>query len=150
MDYNTLKNNEAELQNEVNGLKQELEKLKDQYKKYEDLEMVSFTDHNRISIDVYKEFYSRKINIKLIPGIEVDVKLDNSSNVKHLIVYFNLNETNFEEFAKSLNEFLDKKVPIEIEKLPEKLEFIQNIKIPEDKNPNLIFFLISLTYFFQP
>ena len=31
---------------------------------------------------------------------------------------------------------------IEIEKLPEKLEFIQNIKIPEDKNPNLIFFLI--------
>jgi len=98
-------------------VKDYISKLLEVFKNYQDLEMISFTDHNRISIDVYKEFYSRKIDIKLIPGIEIDVKLDNSSNVKHLIVYFNLNETNFEEFAKSLNEFLDKKVPIEIEKL---------------------------------
>lgn len=96
---------------------------------YSNLEMISFTDHNRISIDVYKEFYSKKTNIKLIPGIEIDINLDNSSNVKHLIVYFNLNETNFETFSKSLNEFLDENTPIKIEKLlnylvEKKIEFV--------------------------
>jgi len=74
MDYNTLKNNEAELQNEVNGLKQELEKLKDQYKKYEDLEerlsngevidQEALEESYRLAdeIDDVKRNYNRKLN----------------------------------------------------------------------------------------
>ena len=111
---------------EVNDYVDKLIKL---LKNYSSLEMISFTDHNRISIDVYKEFYSRKTNIKLIPGIEVDVRLDKSANIKHLIIYFNLDETNFESFSISLNNFLNGNTSIEIEKLlnylvEKKIEFV--------------------------
>ena len=69
-----------------------IDKLIELFKNHPSLEMISFTDHNIISIDVYKRFYSKKTNIKLIPGIEIDINLDSSPDVKHLIVYFNLNE----------------------------------------------------------
>ena len=52
------------------------------------LEMISFTDHNRISLDVYREFERRKSGISLVPGIEVDVKLEEEGCSKHLVVYF--------------------------------------------------------------
>lgn len=84
---------------------------------YPNLEMISFTDHNQISFDVYKEFLSRDTNIKVIPGIEVDVKLDNSEDIKHLIVYFNMDIVEFETFSKNLNQFLVEKIPIKIEDL---------------------------------
>lgn len=106
-----------------------IDKLIELFKNYPSLEMISFTDHNIISIDVYKQFYSKKTNIKLIPGIEIDINLDSSPDVKHLIVYFNLNEKNFESFANSLNKFLKGKTPIKIEKLlnylvEQKIEFV--------------------------
>lgn len=84
---------------------------------YPNLEMISFTDHNQISFDVYKEFLSRDTNIKVIPGIEVDVKLDNSEDIKHLIVYFNMDIAELENFGKNLNQFLVEKIPIKIEDL---------------------------------
>ena len=87
------------------------------FNKHENLQMISFTDHNQISIEVYNEFYSRESSINLIPGIEVDTLLPNVEKMKHLIIYFNLNKYNYEEFAKELNKFLKGQTPIEIEKL---------------------------------
>lgn len=111
------------------GVNEYVDKLIELFKNYPSLEMISFTDHNIISIDVYKQFYSKATNIKLIPGIEIDINLDGSTDVKHLIVYFNLNENNFESFANSLNEFLMGKIPIKIEELlnylvEQKIEFV--------------------------
>lgn len=94
-----------------------INKLLTLFKNYPNLEMISFTDHNQMSYDVYKEFSLRDTNIKLIPGIEVDVKLDNSEDIKHLIVYFNIDVDKLETFSKELNEFLVDKVPIKIEEL---------------------------------
>jgi len=93
MDYNTLKNNEAELQNEVNGLKQELEKLKDQYKKYEDLEerlsngevidQEALEESYRLAdeIDDVKRNYNRKLNA--LNGATKQVNLVNEANMKN-------------------------------------------------------------------
>ena len=54
-----------------------------------DLTMISFTDHNQISLDVYREFYNREHRIKLLPGVEIDYISDNEQDKsKHLIVYF--------------------------------------------------------------
>ena len=39
------------------------------FQPHERLEMISFTDHNRISIDVYMEFMGRNSGIVLLPGI---------------------------------------------------------------------------------
>lgn len=56
------------------------------------LSMISFTDHNHISNEVYEEFLSRKSPIKLIYGIEVDAFLDETykehNDFKHIIFYF--------------------------------------------------------------
>ena len=94
--------------------------------KYNKLQMISFTDHNQISVDVYKEFYSRNTSIELIPGVEVDTLLPNSDIAKHLIIYFNLNQNNYENFSIEFNQFLKEKTPIEIGKL---LNFLLEKKI---------------------
>ena len=49
---------------------------------HEELEMISFTDHNRINIDVYNEFLKRNHRIKLLPGIEVDVDFGDAKKSK--------------------------------------------------------------------
>ena len=59
---------------------------------YERLDMISFTDHNHISFELYKEFYGRSTRIKLLPGIEIDIKLDPDGVSKHLVVYFDCME----------------------------------------------------------
>ncbi|NMA05558.1 MAG: hypothetical protein GX931_04220 [Acholeplasmataceae bacterium] len=93
-------------------------------KEYELLTMISFTDHNQISIDVYKEFWSRHHSVKLLPGVEIDVKISDSSNIKHLIAYFDVTENEFDNFAIKLNKMLapsrDGKT-MDINKLLEKL-----------------------------
>lgn len=43
---------------------------------YELLDMVSFTDHNSFSLEVYEEFISRETRVRLLPGIEIDMKLE--------------------------------------------------------------------------
>jgi ABC-type lipoprotein export system ATPase subunit len=73
------------------------------------LSMISFTDHNVISADVYEEFYKRKHRVQLIPGVEIDYLSDkNQKKSKHLIVYFDANETNITDLALELNAILDK------------------------------------------
>ncbi len=68
------------------------------------VEMISFTDHNYISIDVYKSFYNKKTNISLIPGIEIDCLTDASNrNSKHIIVYFECCEEKLDDLATKVN-----------------------------------------------
>lgn len=50
--------------------------------------MISFTDHNKINAEAYKLFV-QKSDIAILPGIEVDVYLTESSkDSKHIIFYF--------------------------------------------------------------
>lgn len=89
------------------------------------VEMISFTDHNQISIDVYKEFYKRNTDIKLIPGVEIDCIIDEKKDHKHLIVYFECGYDQIEEIGMSVNSLLKKTREngelIELTKLFEKL-----------------------------
>ena len=45
------------------------------FNKYQDLQMISFTDHNHISLDVYDSYYRRENEVVLLPGVEIDVRL---------------------------------------------------------------------------
>lgn len=80
---------------------------------YADLDMISFTDHNHISSELYRSFIERNSRIALLPGVEVDVALQKDGIAKHIIVYFDAvddaDEVDF--IAEHLNAFLqDRKV----------------------------------------
>ena len=98
-----------------------VDKLLEIFSDYPELSMISFTDHNIISYDVYKEFYSRKSDVELIPGIEIDVDIDDISDSKHLIFYFNVDESKLEEFSIKINNLLKGKKSIKINELLQKL-----------------------------
>ena len=98
-----------------------VDKLLEIFSDYPELSMISFTDHNIISYDVYKEFYSRKSDVELIPGIEIDVDIDDISDSKHLIFYFNIDESKLEEFSIKINNLLKGKKSIKINELLQKL-----------------------------
>ena len=56
------------------------------FKNYPLLKMISFTDHNFISEEVYNEFISKNTGIEIIYGIEVDTYLskeDEQKDAKH-------------------------------------------------------------------
>lgn len=89
-------------------------KLIEIFDKYEDLEMISFTDHNKLSIDLYKEYYGRNYErVKLLPGVEVDTKFEENGSDKHVIIYFDLMEDvkELDEYSKKLNELLKDTTP---------------------------------------
>lgn len=89
------------------GFVDELIKIFDMPKN-KDLGMISFTDHNQISYDVYKEYYKRNHRVKLLPGIEIDFLIDkNAIKSKHLIAYFNIEEEELECFANKINKILE-------------------------------------------
>lgn len=69
--------------------------------------MISFTDHNQISGDVYTTFYSRDTSIQLIPGVEIDcITSPKNTTSKHVIVYFDCNKEDIEDLATKVNEIL--------------------------------------------
>lgn len=78
-------------------------------KDYQDLEMISFTDHNCIHADLYREFYNRSSSLVLLPGIEVDVALEEGGVSKHLIVYFDAigDIARLDKLASNVNELLE-------------------------------------------
>ena len=81
---------------------------------YEDLEMISFTDHNHICPELYREFIGRESRFALLPGIEIDTCLipdGEKKDSKHVIVYFDAVDdiTKIEEISKSVNHFLASK-----------------------------------------
>lgn len=103
---------------------------------YPNLQMISFTDHNVISIEVYQEFI-KKGNLPFLVGIEVDTFFtkDENDKYKHLIIYFDINSNNFDEnipFMESLNNFINLK-PMYIYDL---LEYIIESNIPFALSPH--------------
>lgn len=78
--------------------------------KYPDLEMISFTDHNHICPDLYEEFQSRECGIAIVPGIEIDMCLENDGVSKHLVVYFDSSplDTDFRPLCDSINSIVAK------------------------------------------
>lgn len=69
--------------------------------------MISFTDHNQISEDVYTTFYSRNTSIQLIPGVEIDcITSPKNATSKHVIVYFDCNKEDIVDLATKVNEIL--------------------------------------------
>lgn len=78
---------------------------------YRDLEMISFTDHNQICFDLYKEFINRKGRFILLPGIEIDTSLvpnGEKKDSKHIVVYFDAvdNLDRLEMIAREVNRFM--------------------------------------------
>ena len=108
------------------GVEAYVDKLLEVFSDYEDLTLISFTDHNLISYEVYKEFYDRKSDISLLPGIEVDVMIDGIKEAKHLIFYFNIEPDNLEKFATDINMFLQDKNSVKINEI---LEFLVSKKV---------------------
>lgn len=91
---------------------------------YPDLDMVSFTDHNNISVDLYRAFYEASTRVVLLPGVEIDVSLEPNGVSKHLVVYFDAvgDMDRLEGLANKLNAFLNEnkvssKSPIDIHRL---------------------------------
>lgn len=80
------------------------------FNEYEDLQLFSFTDHNKISIPVYEEYIKQGGKTKFLVGVEQDTFFEDSrENYKHLIIYFDINAENFEnrkEFLVKYNDFV--------------------------------------------
>lgn len=63
------------------------------------LGMISFTDHNHFDKDIYNKFLqkSEDLNVTLIPGLEVDLKMSSkATKTKHILFYFSEDE-NYEK-----------------------------------------------------
>lgn len=78
---------------------------------YDDLEMISFTDHNQICFDLYREFINRDSRFVLLPGVEIDVCLfpnGEKKDSKHVIVYFDAADDidKIEKLANEINLFV--------------------------------------------
>ena len=122
------------------GIKDYLDCIEEIFEKYPDLNMISFTDHNAINYDVYEKYYKRKIakRVKLIPGIEIDVSIENDKQYKHIIVYFDLNSDTLKEYSAKINDFIQTNTTkdntsIEIGKL---LDFLVGLRIQFILNPH--------------
>lgn len=70
--------------------------------------MISFTDHNQISFEVYKEYQLRNLEVVLIPGIEIDCKVTGDINPKHFIFYLDCPSNKLENLSLKVNEYLKK------------------------------------------
>lgn len=94
------------------GIKEYLDCIEKIFENHNDLNMISFTDHNAINYDVYEKYYKRKIakRVKLIPGIEIDVFIDGDKDYKHLIVYFNIDLSDLKQLSEKLNNFIQSKI----------------------------------------
>ena len=87
--------------------------LLDVLEPYADLDMISFTDHNHISSELYRSFIEQNSKITLLPGVEVDTALQKDGIAKHIIVYFDAvdDADKIDLIAERLNAFFqDKKV----------------------------------------
>ena len=89
-----------------------IERLISLFSKHPDLKMISFTDHNSISIEVYKKFLSKNTGIKLLIGSEVDICLDDEAKAKndfkHIIFYFDDEKFNLDSQGVQINQYLKK------------------------------------------
>lgn len=93
---------------------------------YPDLTLISFTDHNIISYDVYKAFMEKQSGINIIPGIEIDVDIEGIKDTKHMLFYFDIDFEELEDFSKRINDYLADKDSVKIERV---LDFLISNKI---------------------
>lgn len=102
-----------------------INELVDIYSKNELVKLIAFTDHNRISYDVITEFESRNLDIKVIPGVELDLYLSNEdksgNDFKHLLFYFNINCKDRISDIDELNELFKKESPMLLNDVLDKL-----------------------------
>lgn len=112
------------------------------FSEFPDLEMISFTDHNRMSYELYKECMARDLFPRLLPGVEVDVQLIEEEPSKHLVVYFDcMNDCGkIKKLAEQLNAyFAENDVgpsnPIPIDKFLNKL---LDLRIPFTLSPHAL------------
>lgn len=73
-----------------------------------ELGMISFTDHNYFDKEIYTLFKQKatSLNITIIPGIEVDLKMTaNAKKTKHILFYFPENEDY--EKIEIINDYLN-------------------------------------------
>lgn len=73
------------------------------------LKMISFTDHNYFNVEVYKLFKKiiGDIDIQIIPGIEVDLKISrNDKKSKHILFYFP-EDSNYDDLGELLNTYIE-------------------------------------------
>lgn len=98
------------------------------FQKFSSLEMISFTDHNQMSYELYHECINRDAFPHVLPGVEVDVQLAEGEKAKHLVVYFDCVDDceKIKSLSESLNTYFTKnKVgpnnPIPIDKFLNKL-----------------------------
>ena len=73
------------------------------------LKMISFTDHNYFNKDVYKLFLKsiKNLDIQLIPGIEVDLKISiKDKKTKHILFYFS-EDSNYDIIGQLLNDYIN-------------------------------------------
>ena len=87
-----------------------IELLDSIFQNYPDLKMISFTDHNHISKEVYEAANAKKWDITIIVGIEVDTYLDEeykkNKDSKHVIYYFDPEKFVFDIHSEKINEKL--------------------------------------------
>lgn len=107
---------------------------------YPNLKMISFTDHNHLSEEVYKNFYNRNTGITLIPGVEVDIYLDAQAKLnndfKHVIFYFDNEKFELDNHASKINDKLKNNTPI---LLSEFLSFLlDEISVPFLISPHFL------------
>jgi predicted ATPase len=80
------------------------------FKCHPELEMISFSDHNQISSEVYSAFNQRKTGIIAIPGIELDTCLMESGKIiveyKHLLFYFDDQKFVFGKHDVLINKYI--------------------------------------------
>ena len=116
------------------SVKEYIDKICNVLKTNDLIEMISFTDHNAIHPDVYNEYYERKQDVTLLPGVEIDVALEpNDTDSKHLIIYFDaINDKNkLNQLVIDFNEIMESnavspKNPIYIATLLDKLVSLPN------------------------
>lgn len=109
------------------------------FKNYKDLKMISFTDHNYMSSEIYNLFNEKKTNITLIPGIEVDVIIEpmpKKSGFKQIIVYFDIKSFKIDVDSEKINDYLKDNTPVKIQDF---LNFlITEIKVPFLLSPHFM------------
>ena len=93
--------------------KEFIEKIIKIFDNNEEFELFSFTDHNQISIEVYKEYLQQGGKTEFLVGVEQDVYFNSKidSQIKHLIIYFNIDKNNFDQyysFMENYNTFINK------------------------------------------
>lgn len=92
--------------NNTDGFVDELISIFDK-QEYANLSMISFTDHNQISLEVYQNFYERNHRVVLIPGVEISYITDKNDRIpKHLLVYFDADKNSIKDLSDKINTLL--------------------------------------------